>query len=133
MKRRILLAAGLIGILLVSVLAFTGCDMSWLTEEPEGKITIINKMDYTNGGVWNSITVVITEEEGGKVVAKKTIAENKSESFTLKPNDYIITAEAISPLLGTFTGTQKCSLYNRSDKKYEVKQYLGLILSFIAK
>jgi len=130
MKRRILLAAGLIGILLVSVLAFTGCDMSWLGEDPEGKITIINKVNYTGGGVLNTITVVITEEEGGKEVAKKTIAQDESESFTLPPKKYVITATAISPILGTASGTEKISLYNRSDKIYEVKQNVGLFLSF---
>ena len=128
MKKRILLAAGLIGILLVSVLMFTGC------EDPEGTVTIINKMEYNDeGGVWSTITVVITEGEGGKEVARTTIAKDKSESFTLYPNDYVITATAISPILGTASGTLKLSLYNKSDRTYEVKHTLGLFLNFIAK
>jgi len=127
MKRRILLAAGLIGILLVSVLAFTGCG------EPEGQITIINKVKYNDGGVWSTIKVVITEKEGGKVVEETTIEANKSKTFTLYPNDYVITATALSPILGGMSGTLKISIYNKTDKKYEVKHTLGLFLNFISK
>jgi len=87
-------------------------------------------MDYVNGGVWNNIEVVITEEEGGKEVARVTIEQDKSETFTLYPKKYVITATAVSPIFGTITGTEKNWVSNKQDKKYEVRHNTGLYLYF---
>ena len=111
MKKRILLTAGLIGILLVSALAFTGC------EEPEGTVTVTN----ATTDPFNTLIVVI--KEGSEEVASEYVSQGASVSFTLPVGDYTLYASNF------FVEAKKdIPVYNKSDRKYNITNLLGVLI-----
>jgi hypothetical protein len=110
MKKRILLLAGLIGILLVSALAFTGCG------EPEGKVTVRNATTITE---YSTIAVIIME--GTEEVARQNVSQGASVSFTLHVGDYTLIASS------WLSASKEIPLYNKSDRKYRISNTLGYL------
>jgi hypothetical protein len=109
MKKRILLVTGLIGILLVSALAFTGCG------EPEGTVTV------TNATTDPFDAIIVSIMNGSEEVAHENVSRGASVSFTLPVGDYTLRA-------GTyFTSESKnIPVYNKSDRKYKITNWYGL-------
>jgi hypothetical protein len=112
MKKRLLLTVGLIGILLISALAFTGCG------KPEGTVTVTNKTTLED---FQTLIVII--KEGSEEVARQNVNQGASVSFTLPVGDYTLHA-------GTyFTSASKdIPVYNKSDRKYAIHNMLGVLL-----
>ena len=113
MKKRILLTAGLIGILLVSALAFTGCG------EPEGTVTVTNKTTLTEFS-----TIIVIIKEGSEEVARQDVIQGASVSFTLPPGDY--TLQARNYLFSFYN--KDIPVYNKSDRKYNITEFAGNLL-----
>jgi uncharacterized membrane protein len=112
MKKKILLAAGLIWILLVSALAFTGCG------EPDGTVTVTNATTITE---YTTVAVIIMD--GSKEVARQNVSQGASVSFTLSPGDYTIQAGTL------FTSVSKnIPVYNKSNRKYRITNFLGALI-----
>jgi hypothetical protein len=111
MKKRIFLVVGLIGILLVSALAFTGCG------EPEGTVTVTNATTITEYSV---IAVIIME--GSEEVARQNVSQGASVSFTLPVGDYILKAASWT------TFSKSIPVYNKSDRKYNIYELLGNLI-----
>jgi predicted small secreted protein len=117
MKKRILLTAGLIGILLVSALAFTGCG------EPEGTITVRNATTITE-----YTTVIVIVMEGSEEVVRQDVKQGgASVSFTLPVGDYTFKAGNFFGILGSTS----MPVYNKSDRKYKITNNIPGQLSFV--
>jgi hypothetical protein len=113
MKKRILLVAGLIGILLVSALAFTGCG------EPEGTVTVTNATTLTE---FKTLIVII--KEGSEEIARQDVSQNASVSFTLPVGDY--TLQVNNYLFSSVS--KSIPVYNKSDRKYRITEFLGTLI-----
>ena len=108
MTKRILLVAGIIGILLVSSLAFTGCDLN-----NEGTIVVRNASTYSG----DSNVFVRIRDSSFNTVDTSYVSRNNTVSFTLPVGSYDI--QVVDGLNITWTSAGWISLAKNETRRYK--------------